>query len=481
MVVIDWGLVKQNTDGGQADVVTEPGLTSSGSTIGTYDYMAPEQATDAGGVDIRADLYSLGATLYCLLAGHPPFHGRTNQQKLKAQLSEPFPPLNRLRKDIPGGLIKVLDRMVEKEATKRYLIPAEVVNALQGFCCRPDSPTLLDLLESPAVNPAPGLKGNPIFDGSTDSGSVTPPGGPSPISPTPPYPGHKPTSVPIGGRVAAVAAYFQRALGGALPGNGLGGRRAAMAGLIGVVLLGVFLFVLSAVRSRSPVLLDEDFRESLKNNRALPEGWTGNALTVVADENKRACLETAKKEGDDLVTLPTLALGDNFSIEGDYILRGYQFNSRTASQSLSIQLESTKGDTTVRIVINHAGFVTIGNNQPRQAPGFPLPPPQDQHGNVNREYLGQFKISKFRMIRDGKMLRVYLNGKPAATATLEDLPDTDTVRIGLTAGVVEAPFPRIQKVGYAARLYNLKICSPATNEPSKARTSSTSDGNSGTP
>ena len=101
VAIIDWGLVKRSTDGGQGDPSTVDGLTRLGSTMGSYDYMAPEQAADAGDVNIGADIYSLGATFYCLLAGHPPFHGRTNQQKLRAQLTEPFPPLRGLLRRHP--------------------------------------------------------------------------------------------------------------------------------------------------------------------------------------------------------------------------------------------------------------------------------------------------------------------------------------------------------------------------------------------
>jgi hypothetical protein len=103
--------------------------------MGTLDYIAPEQIADAGGVDIRADIYSLGATLYCLLSGKPPFHDRKNAEKIAAQLTMPFPPLRDLRPDIPPGVLALLDKMVQKNPEKRYASPGAVAIALRPFCC----------------------------------------------------------------------------------------------------------------------------------------------------------------------------------------------------------------------------------------------------------------------------------------------------------------------------------------------------------
>ena len=103
--------------------------------MGTLDYMAPEQVRDASTVDIRADIYSLGATMYCLLAGKPPFAGRTLQDKLGAQEREAFPPLEHLRSDVPKEVLAILNKMVEKNFARRYATPREVAHALEPFGC----------------------------------------------------------------------------------------------------------------------------------------------------------------------------------------------------------------------------------------------------------------------------------------------------------------------------------------------------------
>jgi serine/threonine protein kinase len=145
VVVIDWGLVKM---AGEA-----PGarLTQLHTEMGTLDYISPEQIRDAHSVDIRADIYSLGATLYCLLAGQPPFAGRTDDQKRQAQVQEKFPRLDQVRPSVPRSVLDILEKMVKKNPAERYQTPAEVANALQPFCCA--GPHLLLALLAPARTP----------------------------------------------------------------------------------------------------------------------------------------------------------------------------------------------------------------------------------------------------------------------------------------------------------------------------------------
>src|SRR5262249_34458321 len=72
-----------------------------GTSIGTPAYMAPEQAAGDPATDHRADLYALGIVGYEMLVGTPPFHGRAPQQLLAAQLTEPPPPIESRRYDVP--------------------------------------------------------------------------------------------------------------------------------------------------------------------------------------------------------------------------------------------------------------------------------------------------------------------------------------------------------------------------------------------
>jgi serine/threonine protein kinase len=109
---------------------------ASAKVMGTPDYMAPEQAVAARDVDIRADIYGLGCTLYFLLSGRPPFPGGSPQQKLLCHHREPLPDIDTHREDVPPPLGAVLRRMTAKSRDERYQTPAEVAEALKPFCPR---------------------------------------------------------------------------------------------------------------------------------------------------------------------------------------------------------------------------------------------------------------------------------------------------------------------------------------------------------
>lgn len=126
---------------------TEGELTSSGQVMGTLDYMAPEQASDTHSVDIRADIYSLGCTLYHLLAGSAPFTGSqysTILKKMMAHAKSPVPPLSEVRSDIPEELSVILNQMLAKEPAERFSTPGEILAALQPFVGDADLPALLN-------------------------------------------------------------------------------------------------------------------------------------------------------------------------------------------------------------------------------------------------------------------------------------------------------------------------------------------------
>jgi serine/threonine protein kinase len=120
-----------------AEEEEEPGsvpLTQDGAVMGTPDYMAPEQAENSRRVDIRADIYSLGCTLYHILTGRPPYPGGSVMEKLiKHRLEQPRP-IEALRGDLPQGLGDVVRKMMAKAADQRYQTPAEVAAALTPFC-----------------------------------------------------------------------------------------------------------------------------------------------------------------------------------------------------------------------------------------------------------------------------------------------------------------------------------------------------------
>jgi hypothetical protein len=138
--VLDLGLARSFAEAA-ADT-----LTARGMLLGTADYLAPEQWEHAHAADTRADIYSLGCTLYHLLAGRPPFAGEQSwsvPQKMRAHLESPPPPIGQLRPEVPAGLGAVLDRMLAKDPADRFQSPAEVVEALRPFTPGSDLARLL--------------------------------------------------------------------------------------------------------------------------------------------------------------------------------------------------------------------------------------------------------------------------------------------------------------------------------------------------
>jgi serine/threonine protein kinase/formylglycine-generating enzyme required for sulfatase activity len=139
--VADLGLALLHTVDGEA-----PNDTSSTNlVIGSLDYMAPEQADDAHQVDQRADVYSLGCTLYELLVGKAPYAlpGQTRLQKLKAHGDAPIPWLADVLPKPPAGLVSLLRKMLAKEPADRITNAAELAAALQPFAVGADLAHLL--------------------------------------------------------------------------------------------------------------------------------------------------------------------------------------------------------------------------------------------------------------------------------------------------------------------------------------------------
>src|SRR6202043_3491546 len=96
------------------------GLTADGQIMGTPDYIAPEQIGGAATVDVRADLYSLGATLFHLLTGRAPFADRQGLwPKLDAHRTEPPPDVRQLRPEVPVALAELVARLLAKRPEDR--------------------------------------------------------------------------------------------------------------------------------------------------------------------------------------------------------------------------------------------------------------------------------------------------------------------------------------------------------------------------
>jgi serine/threonine protein kinase len=153
--ILDLGLGLLRMERTAGEEVTPPHCA-----MGTFFYMAPEQATDPHHVDIRADLYSLGCTFYELLTGQPPFSGQqypTDVAKIMAHAQKPVPLEPLTKRGVPGDLVAVVTRLMAKLPADRYATPAEVATAVAPFAAGCDLPALVrrtrQMSSKPSVTP----------------------------------------------------------------------------------------------------------------------------------------------------------------------------------------------------------------------------------------------------------------------------------------------------------------------------------------
>jgi len=146
--ILDFGLARFLSEGKPATALTQFGVI-----MGTPDYIAPEQAHDPRAADIRADIYSLGATFYFLLTGQPPFHETSMAyHKLIHHLGRKPKPIRVLRPDVPEAIAKIVEKMMAKNPWDRYRTPAVVVQALAEHTRTPIPPPPAE--EMPKLCPA---------------------------------------------------------------------------------------------------------------------------------------------------------------------------------------------------------------------------------------------------------------------------------------------------------------------------------------
>ena len=105
-------------------------LTASGVTLGTFDYISPEQARNPRTADVRSDIYSLGCTLFFMLSGRPPFPEGTVLQKLLQHQGEEPPDVRVFRPELPEEVSKVVRRMMAKDPRRRYQTPSQLIRSL---------------------------------------------------------------------------------------------------------------------------------------------------------------------------------------------------------------------------------------------------------------------------------------------------------------------------------------------------------------
>src|SRR5690348_9760261 len=119
-------------------------LTQTGMSVGTPAYMSPEQASGEKAIDARTDIYSLGAVLYELLAGEPPYTGPTAQAIILKRFTEPVPSARKARPSVPEAVDQAIQRALGPVPADRYATAAQFAQALQPSAtgATPAAPTV---------------------------------------------------------------------------------------------------------------------------------------------------------------------------------------------------------------------------------------------------------------------------------------------------------------------------------------------------
>ena len=122
----DMGLARSTDDANQSRI------TRAGTTVGTVDYISPEQARDSSSADTRSDIYSLGCSWYHMLTGQAIFPDGTLTEKLRHHAATPPPDARIINESISGNIAVVLERMLAKDPDRRYQDPTQLIAALDG-------------------------------------------------------------------------------------------------------------------------------------------------------------------------------------------------------------------------------------------------------------------------------------------------------------------------------------------------------------
>ena len=130
--LVDMGLARSES------FETSEDMTASGVTLGTFDYISPEQAHDPRLADLRSDLYSLGCTFFYMLTGSPPFPGGTMLQKLLKHGNAAIPDVRDQREDASEDLNAILRKMLAKQPDQRYQDSQVLIADLRELALRED-------------------------------------------------------------------------------------------------------------------------------------------------------------------------------------------------------------------------------------------------------------------------------------------------------------------------------------------------------
>jgi len=151
--------------------VRDERLTLAGFTLGTPEYMSPEQAAGESAAGVPGDVYSLACVFYEMLAGEPPLTGATPRATMAKQVTERPRPLRVLRPDSPAGFERVLEKALAKNPAERYATIAAFCDALSRARSEPSRPftmTARSIAVLPFVNSSPDPDNEYLSDGITD-------------------------------------------------------------------------------------------------------------------------------------------------------------------------------------------------------------------------------------------------------------------------------------------------------------------------